>query len=163
MEPNNRTQVHDQHTDHRHEMKSRYAEPESDSPYQYNQEGLSQQKASRYDKTAQTGSSGNKSAKPFPESSANRDQRGLPSGPIHRTPMPADEKIREIITDRLSDDPSVDFRDINVVVQNGDVTLLGTVDSDQSRSSAESFIERMPGVRHMENKLKIRPAPEEQD
>jgi osmotically-inducible protein OsmY len=165
MESNNRTQVQDQQSDHRHDMKSRYAEPESDSPYQYNQEGIDQQsKASRYNKTAtQTGSGENRNVQPFPESGVNRDQRGLPSSPSHRTPAPPDEKIREIITDRLSDDPSIDFRDINVIVQNGTVILTGTVDSDQSRKSVESFVEQTPGIRHAENKLKIRPASEDQD
>ena len=163
MESNNRTQGRDQQTDHRKEMKSRYSEPENDSPYQFSQEAINEQsKYSRYQKAADQHTRDIKTDRRFPESGANRDHRGLPGVPDLRTPS-NDARIREIITDRLADDPSIDARDINVIVRQGDVRLIGTVDNAESKQRAESFVSRIPGIKHAESELRIRPGTEEPD
>jgi osmotically-inducible protein OsmY len=157
MESSSRTSGRDQQSDHRHEMKSRYSEPENDSPYQYSQQAINQAKDSRYQKVP----SPSKENQRFPESGVNRDQRGLPGSP-DRSQQSSDARIREIISDELIDNPTIDARDINVIVRDGEVRLVGTVDSERSKRNAEHVVSRMPGVRHADNELKVRPTSEDQ-
>src|SRR5688572_24735247 len=103
-----------QREDHREEVKSRYSEPFNDSPYQYKND-IDHTRNSRYDKSLNANAS--QSRERFPESGTNRDQRGLPSEPADRTPGAFDDRIREIISDRMATDPSLDSRDINVIVR----------------------------------------------
>jgi hypothetical protein len=156
MEGNN----HNQREDHREELKSRYSEPFNDSPYQYNQNEINQIENSRYGKMPQDGNLNNQ-AQRFPESGVNRDQRGLPGIGDSRPPIAGDDRIREIISDRLNDDPAVDARDINVLVHHGQVTLAGTVDNDDSKSRAERLADSTPGIMRVESRLRVRPGEEE--
>lgn len=67
----------------------------------------------------------------------------------------SDERIREDINDRLTDDWLVDASDIEVTVLNGDVTLSGTVDSRQAKRRAEDCAESTSGVRNVQNNLHV--------
>jgi hypothetical protein len=162
MEGNN----HNQREDHRDELKSRYSEPFSDSPYQYNQNEINQFENSRYGKMPLAGNSSRQPlnyGQRFPESGVNRDQRGLPGTGESRPPIAGDDRIREIISDRLNDDPSVDARDINVIVHHGQVTLAGTVDNNDSKSRAERLADSTPGIMRVESRLRVRPGEEENE
>jgi hypothetical protein len=157
---------HNQREDHREELKSRYSEPFSDSPYQYNQNDINQIENSRYGKMPSTGSGSNDSkyqSRQFPESGVNRDQRGLPGIGDSRPPIAGDDRIRDIISDRLNDDPKVDARDINVIVHHGQVTLAGTVDNDDSKSRAERLADSTPGIMRVDSRLRVRPGEEENE
>jgi osmotically-inducible protein OsmY len=68
----------------------------------------------------------------------------------------SDERIRDDVSDRLADDPYVDASDIEVSVQNGEVTLSGMVDSRQARRRAEDLVENVSGVSHVQNNLRVR-------
>jgi len=68
----------------------------------------------------------------------------------------SDERIREDVNDRLTDDPYVDASDIDVVVSGGEVTLSGTVDDRRSKHRAEDIAESIPGIRHVQNNLRVR-------
>ena len=67
----------------------------------------------------------------------------------------SDDRIREDVNDRLSDDPYVDASEIEVSVSNGEVTLSGTVDSREAKRRAEDIAERVSGVRHVQNNLRV--------
>lgn len=79
------------------------------------------------------------------------DHRGR--GPADYTR--SDERIREDANDRLTDDWRVDARRISVAVEHGDVTLSGTVASRQDKHRAEECVERISGVRHVQNNLRV--------
>jgi osmotically-inducible protein OsmY len=67
----------------------------------------------------------------------------------------SDERIKEDISDRLSDDPFVDATDIEVTVSNGDVTLTGTVDHRSTKRRAEDLAESVSSVKNVENRLRV--------
>lgn len=67
----------------------------------------------------------------------------------------SDERIKEDINDRLSDDPFVDASDIDVTVSNGEVTLTGNVDHRSTKRRAEDLAEAVSGVKNVENRLRV--------
>jgi osmotically-inducible protein OsmY len=67
----------------------------------------------------------------------------------------SDERVKEDINDRLSDDPFVDASDIDVTVSNGEVTLTGTVDHRSTKRRAEDLAESVSGVKNVENRLRV--------
>jgi osmotically-inducible protein OsmY len=67
----------------------------------------------------------------------------------------SDERIKDDINDRLSDDWFIDASDIDVTVQNGEVTLTGTVDERTAKRRAEDIAEAVSGVKHVENRLRV--------
>lgn len=69
----------------------------------------------------------------------------------------SDERIREDVNDRLSDDSWLDASDIEVVVKNCEVTLTGLVHTREDKRRAEDLAERVGGVRHVQNNLRVHP------
>jgi hypothetical protein len=67
----------------------------------------------------------------------------------------SDERIREDVCDRLSDDRSVDASEIEVSVSNCEVTLNGTVDSREQKRRAEDCAEDVSGVKNVQNNLRV--------
>ncbi len=67
----------------------------------------------------------------------------------------SDERIREDVSDRLTEDWEVDASDIEVTVSNGEVTLAGTVDSRRAKRRAEDCAESVSGVRNVQNNLRV--------
>lgn len=67
----------------------------------------------------------------------------------------SDDRIREDVNDRLSDDPHIDASDIEVMVSNGEVTLNGTVNERFAKRHAEDIAESVSGVKHVQNNLRI--------
>lgn len=72
----------------------------------------------------------------------------------------SDERIREDVCDRLTDDWAVDAREISVTVEGGEVTLDGSVDSRHAKRRAEDCVDRLSGVRHVQNNLRVKPRSE---
>lgn len=68
----------------------------------------------------------------------------------------SDERIKEDVSDRLSDEDSLDASDITVEVSGGEVTLSGYVDSRLAKRMAEDCAEQCAGVRHIQNNLRVR-------
>lgn len=85
------------------------------------------------------------------EQDAREDHRGR--GPSDYTR--SDERIREDANDRLTDDWRIDARRISVAVDKGEVTLTGTVGNRQEKHRAEECVERVSGVRHVQNNLRV--------
>jgi hypothetical protein len=67
----------------------------------------------------------------------------------------ADERILEEACERLTDDRSVDATHVTVAVDNGEVTLSGTVPSRQQKRLAEECVESIRGVHDVINQLKV--------
>jgi len=67
----------------------------------------------------------------------------------------SDERIKEDVNDRLSHDRQVDATDIEVTVDNCEVTLTGTVNSRWEKRHAEDILETISGVKNVENRLKV--------
>ncbi len=65
------------------------------------------------------------------------------------------ERIHEDVCDRLSDDPMVDARDIEVEVSGTEVTLSGTVPTRDQRRRAEAVADGVPGVGHVQNNTRV--------
>lgn len=66
------------------------------------------------------------------------------------------EPLRDDVNDHLSDDPSVDASDIEVSVAEGEVTLNGEVSSRQAKRAAEDCVDRIAGVKHVQNNLRVK-------
>lgn len=67
----------------------------------------------------------------------------------------SDERIREDVNDRLSDDPHIDASDIEVSVSSCEVTLDGTVTERFAKRHAEDIAEMVSGVKHVQNNLRV--------
>ncbi len=67
----------------------------------------------------------------------------------------SDDRIREDVSDRLTDDPFIDASEIEIQVSDAEVTLTGTVDSRNARRRAEDLAERVSGVTHVQNNLRV--------
>lgn len=68
----------------------------------------------------------------------------------------SDDRIKEEVSDKLSDDWMIDASDIEVEVSDGEVTLTGKVDSRQTRRRAEDCVEALAGVKHVQNNLRVK-------
>lgn len=68
----------------------------------------------------------------------------------------SDERIREDINCRLTDDGFVDASEIEVTVENAEVTLSGTVPDKSSKRRAEDISELVSGVKNVENRLRVK-------
>jgi len=66
-----------------------------------------------------------------------------------------DERIREDVCDELTDDSHLDATYIQVKVENGEVTLTGTVADRQQKRRAEDIAEGARGVSDVRNELRV--------
>ena len=67
----------------------------------------------------------------------------------------SDDRIREDVSDRLTEHGDLDASGIEVGVTGGVVTLSGTVDDRWGKRLAEDIVERVPGVRDVMNQLRV--------
>ena len=84
-----------------------------------------------------------------------RDQERGHYGKGPRGYSRSDERIREDVNDRLTDDWQVDASEIEVIVTSGEVTLNGTVSRREEKRRAEDLAENVSGVRHVQNNLRV--------
>jgi hypothetical protein len=68
-----------------------------------------------------------------------------------------DERILEEVCDRLTEDDRLDACDIEVKIDQGEVTLNGQVENREDKRRAEDIAESVSGVKHLQNNLRIRP------
>jgi osmotically-inducible protein OsmY len=68
----------------------------------------------------------------------------------------SDERIKDDVNDRLSDDSFIDASDIDVTCEHCEIVLTGTVDNKEEKRRAEDIAERVSGVKNVENRLKVR-------
>jgi osmotically-inducible protein OsmY len=86
---------------------------------------------------------------------ADEIRKGLYAGRGPRGYRRSDERIREDINDRLTDDWYVDASDVEVTINNGMVTLTGRVDSRDDKRRAEDIAESVSGVMDVSNQLRV--------
>jgi osmotically-inducible protein OsmY len=67
----------------------------------------------------------------------------------------SDDRIKEDINDRLSDDVYVDASEIEVTVTQGEVTLTGSVNQRNEKRRAEDIAEQVSGVKNVENRIRL--------
>jgi hypothetical protein len=68
----------------------------------------------------------------------------------------SDDRIEEDVNDRLTWHSQLDATDLKVDVNNGIVTLTGTVDNRQDKRLAEDVAESVPGVWDVNNQIVVR-------
>lgn len=67
----------------------------------------------------------------------------------------SDTSIREELCERLTHDPAIDPSDVEVVVGEGEVLLVGTVDDRETKRRLEDVAYAVPGVREVNNLVRI--------
>lgn len=67
----------------------------------------------------------------------------------------SDERLRELISERLEEHDDIDASDIELTVSNGEVTLNGTVDSRRTKRLAEDLAATTYGIRDVHNNLRV--------
>ena len=67
----------------------------------------------------------------------------------------SDERIREEICDRMTDDDSLDASDVTIQVKQGEVTLAGSVTDREQKRRAEDMAESISGVREVTNNIRV--------
>jgi hypothetical protein len=68
----------------------------------------------------------------------------------------SDDRLKEVICEKLTDDPMIDASEINVEVTSQIVKLTGTVDDRSTKYEVEELIERCGGVKDIDNQLRVR-------
>ncbi|RAK51043.1 BON domain-containing protein [Phenylobacterium deserti] len=89
-----------------------------------------------------------------------RERRFEPETQSHRGRGPknyrrSDERINEEAHDRLTDDHWLDASHIEIKVENGEVTLSGSVENRADKHRAEQLVENISGVSHVQNNLRV--------
>ena len=92
----------------------------------------------------------------FGEHNQRNDERAKHRGKGPKGFTRSDDRIREDINCRLTDDAYVDASEIEVTVANGEVTLTGTVPDRSSKRRAEDISELVSGVTNVENRLRVK-------
>lgn len=67
----------------------------------------------------------------------------------------SDERIREDVHDKLTDDCLLDASRIAVAVEKGEVTLSGSVVHRRDKRRAEDLVDVLSGVRHVQNNIRV--------
>jgi osmotically-inducible protein OsmY len=67
----------------------------------------------------------------------------------------SNERIREDICERLTQYGQLDASNVEVAVDNGEVTLSGTVNDRRGKRRAEDIVESVPGVRDVHNQIRV--------
>jgi hypothetical protein len=69
----------------------------------------------------------------------------------------SDARIEEDICEHLTHHGMLDATGIQVRVENGEVTLAGTVESRQAKRLAEDILDSISGVKDIHNQLRVQP------
>lgn len=64
-----------------------------------------------------------------------------------------------IIRTKLAEDTRTSGQMIDVYVADGEIHLIGTVDSEVQRTLAEELVRGLPGVHHIVDNLRVRRSP----
>ena len=67
----------------------------------------------------------------------------------------SDERIREDVSERMTEDEQLDASEITVQVNKGEVVLSGTVSDREQKRHAETLAERVSGVKDVTNNIKV--------
>lgn len=67
----------------------------------------------------------------------------------------SDDRIMEDVCERLTQHGQIDARNIQVNVQDGEVTLEGSIDNRRSKRLVEDVVDEIRGVRDIHNHLRV--------
>jgi len=67
----------------------------------------------------------------------------------------SDERLKELICERLTDDPAIDASEVTIEITNKVVKLTGSVDERRIKYLIEDVIEQTGGVRDIDNQLRV--------
>jgi osmotically-inducible protein OsmY len=70
----------------------------------------------------------------------------------------SDDRLKEMVCERLTDDPYIDASNITVEVTGQVVKLSGTVDDRGTKYEIEELVERLGGVKDIDNQLRVQSA-----
>ena len=87
---------------------------------------------------------------------AGGDERGPHAGKGPKGYRRSDDRIREDVCDRIASWGWVDASDVEVRVQEGEVTLSGQVGARRDKRLLEEMIEGVPGVLDVHNQIRVR-------
>lgn len=68
----------------------------------------------------------------------------------------SDDRIKDDVNDRLTEDGWLDATDVEVSVSNREVTLSGTVSDRNAKRRAEDIAEGVSGVGHVQNNIRVK-------
>lgn len=68
----------------------------------------------------------------------------------------SDERLKEMVSEALEDEHGVDASDVEVKVENGEVTLTGTVQDRSQKRRAEDCAEGVRGIRDVHNQIRVK-------
>jgi hypothetical protein len=68
---------------------------------------------------------------------------------------PSDRVLWAVIVERLEDERRLDLRDVDVIVEDREVTLNGTVRRKEDKRRIEDIAD-IEGIRHVQNNLRVR-------
>jgi hypothetical protein len=92
----------------------------------------------------------------YPFYGSGTGQASAPRGPhAGKGPARSDDWIDDEVRRRLTENGELDARGVEVSVQNGEVTLSGSVADRYAKRTAEDVAESVPGVRDVHNRLTI--------
>ena len=91
------------------------------------------------------------------QSAAGMMGRGPHSGRGPKGYRRGDDRIREDICEVLYQHGEIDASEIEVQVQDGEVTLTGTVEDRWQKRAVEDALEQISGVRDVHNRLRVQP------
>jgi len=82
-------------------------------------------------------------------------ERGPAPWRMRRRRGPSDRVLWAVIVQRLRDQRGLDLRDVDVMVEDAEVTLNGTVRRKEEKRRIEDVVD-VDGVRHVQNNLRVR-------
>jgi osmotically-inducible protein OsmY len=88
-------------------------------------------------------------------SSSTYGEAGSPGQP-EPGPQRPDDRINDEVCKRLTEAPAIDAGDIHVTVDDGSVTLSGTVPDPSDKRLSEEQVQQTSGVRDIRNQLRVR-------
>lgn len=136
---------------------------ESDRPYRSQQSAYSNE----YDQGRWPTGGNNRTESMFGVGGSNRDmsrsrydmgqvpEQGSHAGKGPKGYRRSDERIQEDVNEALSQNPEIDATEIEVKVNNGEVTLSGTVTERHFKRIAEDVAERCSGVQDVRNEIRV--------
>ena len=106
------------------------------------------------------GQSGGVGQSPYGQQRPGRFGGGMSSGQYSgRGPKGyrrSDERIKEDVSEQLTQHPDIDPSEVEIRVQSGEVTLTGTVDNRQAKRLIEDLVEMASGVKEVNNQLRVK-------
>lgn len=75
--------------------------------------------------------------------------------PVFAQGTPGDDKIYDLVIQKLANDPDVKGAGFKVTVKKGAVTIEGTVHDSRGKEKAEKITKKVKGVTSVNNLLKV--------